>query len=245
MKLSTILGLLLFNYCFAYAQEKVVIALPVIMEPDTIAGGFVVNLQKPAGINFTKGQTFICKGAYKNADIDTITKGYGTLSNVLPGTLEGHINTTDLRFPLTNGDICYLMIKGDDNRKDVFYKLARFAIGFIEVNDNIIFAPAESLGIWDEERTKKIMTQLTADIQYTGKAMLDRKDQQQQIINGGDYDGKPLFTAMQEIKENEVLAFLQYIFARPTKYSGHYWKISEIFATWITSGTPKAKVAIE
>ncbi|MBL0359266.1 MAG: hypothetical protein IPP72_21435 [Chitinophagaceae bacterium] len=44
---------------------------------------------------------------------------------------------------------------------------------------------------------------------------------------------------MQEITEADVMNFLKYVWARPAKYAGNSWRISEVFATWMTSGTPE------
>jgi hypothetical protein len=43
---------------------------------------------------------------------------------------------------------------------------------------------------------------------------------------------------MQAVTRNELESFLKYVIARPKKYAGNKWKISELFATWATSGTP-------
>ena len=79
---------------------------------------------------------------------------------------------------------------------------------------------------------------LVADIQFTGKEMLQQNDGQDQNISGGIFNGKKLFAAMQTATAAHVKAFLDYVNARPQKYAGNNWKIAETFATWMAGGTP-------
>jgi hypothetical protein len=68
--------------------------------------------------------------------------------------------------------------------------------------------------------------------------MLAQNDGQDQIIKGGIYNGKKLFEAMLVISREDIIKFLKYMAARPQKYAGNVWKISEVFATWMTNETP-------
>jgi hypothetical protein len=58
------------------------------------------------------------------------------------------------------------------------------------------------------------------------------------VLPDGIFKGKKLFATMQLITDKDVIAFLKYISARPAIYAGGTWKFSEIFATWMASGTP-------
>jgi hypothetical protein len=68
--------------------------------------------------------------------------------------------------------------------------------------------------------------------------MINQNDGQDQLISGGIYDGKKIFAAMQAISRSDVQKFLKYMTARPKKYAGNVWKISELFATWMINKTP-------
>ena len=57
-------------------------------------------------------------------------------------------------------------------------------------------------------------------------------------IKGGKYDGKLVLNTMMICGKGDVTDFLEYMIARPRLYAGHEWKISEIFATWLSEGTP-------
>lgn len=227
------------------AQPKVLLALPIVAVPETAAGDVYLKISRPPGIIFNMFQTFLCKGVYKSSDADTATKGSGIITGITDTYLEARIKSSDMDAMPDSGDICFFMVKGTAGRKDVFYKLARNAIGFTEVTDNVLFEPKDNLGNWNEAQTKALLTKLKDDIIYTGKEMLAQQNNQQMKIEGGDYNGKLLFSAMQEITEKDVLEFLKYVWARPTKYTGHNWKISEVFATWMTNKTPKFTGHIE
>ncbi len=221
------------------AQEKVALALAVVDAPDHVSGGWSVKLSKPTGVDFRAEQLFICKGVYKTVDGDTATKGTGRVTQSADDHLTGFIKEQDTQAIPEEGDLCYFLIDAQTGRTDVFYKLARFAINFRSVADTILFAANESLAGWNADNTSRLLEKLTGDIQYTGTAMLEQQDGQDQVIKGGDFDGKTLFKAMEQAKAKEVMDFLEYVWARPIKYAGHTWNISEVFATWMTSGTPK------
>jgi hypothetical protein len=83
-----------------------------------------------------------------------------------------------------------------------------------------------------------VIDSLVADIQYTGKEMLQQHDGQDRIVATGRFKDKKLFTAMQQITNTDVTDFLDYIIARPRLYAGNDWKIAEVFATWMDGGAP-------
>ena len=83
-----------------------------------------------------------------------------------------------------------LFIEANKTHKDVFYKLARNDISFKSVSGDILFEAKNNLGDWEEDETERLITTFSKDIQYRVKAMLDQKDQQQQTIEGGDFNGK-------------------------------------------------------
>ena len=77
------------------------------------------------------------------------------------------------------------------------------------------------------------------DINYTGKMMKEQMDGQNQLVVGGLFNGKKLFDAMESTSVFELKEFLKYLVARPEKYAGNAWKLSEIFATWAVSKSPQ------
>jgi hypothetical protein len=57
-------------------------------------------------------------------------------------------------------------------------------------------------------------------------------------IQSGKFEGKPVLNVMTASTQQDVIDFFEYMIARPNLYAGHEWKVSEIFATWLTGGAP-------
>jgi len=234
------LWMLFCFFCYAgVAQQKVPLALKILHEPEHTNGYWFFTVARPANVHFSKNQVFVCKAVYKNNDGDTVTKGAGAIAQILDREIACEINEKDIQPGPLKGDLCYFLVDKNESRKDVFYKLARFAIDFVSVTDTVLFDSKNCLGNWNETNSNELLRLFKKDIHFTGTAMLQQNDSQQQRITGGAFDGKPLFDAMQEITEADVMNFLKYVWARPAKYAGKSWRISEVFATWMTSGTPE------
>jgi hypothetical protein len=114
----------------------------------------------------------------------------------------------------------------------------KHAVELRRVTDERFLFPADIFTL-TREKEAAVLDSMISDIHYTGSVMMEQMPHQNQLIKGGLYDGKKLFTAMQAATRAELEQFLNYIIARPTKYAGHSWKISEIFATWMVSETPR------
>jgi hypothetical protein len=241
--MNRLLFTLLFSCTMLAADaqnQRSILALAINYEPDPIDGGDIFLLvDKPRGIMLQPNQTFVCKGIYRSADSDTAIIGNGYIRQITPYRLECIIPAAELKRTPQIGDLCYFLIPETGERTDIFYLPARYAISFSTVADSVLFSAAEGLAAWSQNRTTKVLEAMAADIRFTGKAMLEQSDGQQQRIQGGDYDGKMLFDAMTEIQPEAVVSFLSYVNARPIKYAGHSWRIAEVFATWMTNGTPK------
>lgn len=222
-----------------HAQGKVPLALKILPGLEHLNGHWFFSIEKPEGVNVSKGQMILCKGIYKGSDADTITKGEGRISYVETNYIQCEMSDTSTGIDPGNGDLCFLVIDKDVSRKDVFYKIARYNINWLSVTNDTLFNAMKSLNGWTEDQDNVLLGNLKADIQYTGSAMLKQNDSQQQMINDGDFKGQNLFNAMTGIKDADVMNFLKYVWARPYKYSGSSWHFSEVFATWMTSGTPK------
>ena len=232
-------------YSTISAQEKLPLALAIIAEPRETSDGISLSIHKPALYHLIEGQGFICKGLYRTSDADTASRGYGTITAIYSDYIECLIKKKNILVAPQKDDLCFFIVEALSDRKDVFYKLARFNISFHSVLDSLIFDAEKSSGEWNENKTNTVLKELTKDIQFTGKEMQAQNNSQDQTIKEGDFSGKQLFAAMQQVKETDVLDFLKYVQARPIKYMGHVWKISETFATWMINGTPKAVGEIE
>lgn len=74
------------------------------------------------------------------------------------------------------------------------------------------------------------------DMKLVAKEMRQKMDEPR--IESGLYQGYGLFSAMNVSTMEDINIFLEYIEARPLKYQGREWKLSEIYATWLVSDSP-------
>jgi hypothetical protein len=232
-----VLFTLLFNIRSA-GQERVILALPIEAVSNISADKVDITLTTPAGIALQVNQTFLCKGKYISEDADTATIGAGAITKLGESFIQCSIKNPKSDRPVKQGDICYFMVDKPKGRDDIFFILARLSINFKSVLDTIIFDAPSSLSTWNNGKTNTLIASLLEDIHFTAAQMILQEDNQQQLISGGDFDGKLLFNAMKEATESDLLHFLRYICVRPTKYIGSIWSISEVFATWMTNKTP-------
>jgi hypothetical protein len=136
------------------------------------------------------------------------------------------------------GDLLYLRITIPLAYKGCLFDISRQHIHLQMVDDRYIYRKEDVYWFTSAADENKLLDSLLADIHYTGSVMLKQMADQNQMMDDGIYKGRKLFNAMQEATRTELITFLRFINARPLKYAGHSWKISEIFATWMVSGTP-------
>jgi hypothetical protein len=136
------------------------------------------------------------------------------------------------------GDLLYLRLTVPVAHNGRLLDVMKHAVELTKVTDEQFLFPADIFTLTREKETA-LLDSMISDIHYTGNVMMEQMPDQNQLIKGGLYDGKKLFDAMQAATRAELEQFLNYMIARPTKYAGHTWKISEIFATWMVSDTPR------
>ena len=136
------------------------------------------------------------------------------------------------------GDLLITKCKMPKAYTGLLFNIARHGISLTKVDDLPFYNSTEMFS-FGPATEQAFLDSMAADIRYTGKAMSEQVDGQDQTINGGIYDGKKLFATMQTITRKDIEKFLKYAVARPSKYSGNTWKVSELFATWMVSKTPE------
>lgn len=92
------------------------------------------------------------------------------------------------------------------------------------------------------ETENRLIEDMVKDIRQTAAILKEQGDDQNVLIegSGNTYSGRYLFDVMADVTEADVREFLRYAEARPFHYMGGNWKISEVFATWVYSGAPRA-----
>ena len=136
------------------------------------------------------------------------------------------------------GDLLVTKCKLPKLYTGLLFNLARYGISLTRVDEEQFYHSAEVFYMRPASE-QEFLDSMIADIRYTGKAMLAQKNGQDQSIKGGLFNGKKLFATMQRVTREQLEKFLKYVAARPTKYAGNTWKLSEIFATWMVSKTPE------
>ncbi|WP_448529083.1 hypothetical protein [Raineya sp.] len=118
--------------------------------------------------------------------------------------------------------------------------LAAYGVEIIDTEkEEPIFQVAEVLSSWTKEKEEQALQKMVEDIRLVGKYMKENNPEIDRTIEKGSYKGKKMLDVMMKAEKNDVKRFISYIKARPAKYIGQKWKISEIFATWIVEGSPE------
>ncbi len=118
--------------------------------------------------------------------------------------------------------------------------LAAYGVEIIDTEkEEPIFQVEEVLSAWTKEKEEQTLQKMVEDIRLVGRYMKKNHSEIDVTIEKGSYKGKKMLDAMMQAEKNDVKRFFSYIEARPAKYIGQKWKISEIFATWIVEGAPE------
>jgi hypothetical protein len=240
---ALILLLLLFSSAL-YAQKEnieAVFAFPIsdyiIKNGDSIV---IVQVQVPDGAPFDikEKQVGLLKHRYENGKtLDTASIGWGRC-HLIKGDYRYfgiHVNAGQKVSP---GDLMYLKLSLPLAYKGYMFALSRHHIHLQMVDDSYAYRREDVYGFTNAGDENKLLDTLVADIRYTGKVMKEQMPDNNQDIKSGIFKGQKLFDAMQAAKREHLITFLRYMEARPQKYAGLSWKVSEIFATWMVSDTP-------
>jgi hypothetical protein len=138
----------------------------------------------------------------------------------------------------TAGDLLYTRTQVPVAHDGLLLSVMSHAINFTDVQATPFLRHQYIFSVTRDQETA-LLDSMVSDIRYTGNAMLQQMPEQNQLMDDGIYKGQKLFDAMQAVTRSQLIDFLTYVKARPTKYAGHSWKVSETFATWMVSGTPR------
>lgn len=237
-------AILLAVTTLSFAQKdsvKSIFAFPITdYMPEQNDSLVIVQVQLPDAyvVDIPKNQMGILKHRFQSGkELDTALIGFGRCSLVKGDYRYFGLNL----YPgqtASAGDLMYISLTIPLIYKGELFNISRHHIHLQMVDDNYIYSREEVYSFKNAEDENKILDSLVADIRYTGKVMLDQMPNQNQLMTEGLFKGKKLFVAMQQATRKDLITFLRYVSVRPQKYAGHSWKISEIFATWMVSGTP-------
>ncbi|MCB0837063.1 MAG: hypothetical protein KDE26_10440 [Bacteroidetes bacterium] len=167
--------------------------------------------------------------------IPTRIKENGIQARVYPDAFEGWGNV---------GDLVGLKLNKDKaGEKSTCYELARMNIFFTDVYGENSYTFYEFFQDDNQEKSDEFIKTYVEDIHFVAQEMV-RQGMENQLVEGGRFDGMKLFDAMEKSTEEDLRDFLGYVLIKPLKYMGNHWKISETYATWIVSETPTATSAL-
>lgn len=242
--MKTLLCLLLMP-AFLPAQTtdgRQLVAVTISYEPDqTEPGQYYLVANVPAAIKLNPKQTFLLQSAWHKEGDSIVNIGAGTVRTIH----DTYVELTANLYPgkkIQKGDMAMFLVPLAQPGSDtLFFKLARNDINFTTVEDSLFYNRNTILQNPSSYSVAVLLDAMAKDIRHTGKEMTAQNNSQDTEIALGTYKGQKLFAMMQKVKADDVLPFINYVYARPEKYKAHVWKISETFATWIINGAPAVK----
>lgn len=237
-------GLLLLLACTLaaraqyYAEKPVAFKITGYMNPANDSTT-IVQVLKPASVPLEiadrqMGALYHCYTA--GTKLDTAMIGWGRCHLIKGAYYYFGLHLRKAQ-QATAGDLMYMKLKVPYVYDGLMLKIMNHAVSFTDVygepfmKENAVFTNTQK----DELNT---LDSMLKDIRFTGSAMLKQMPEQNQIIATGTYKGKKIFEAMQSAQRIDLESFIRYMIARPKNYAGNTWKISEIFATWMSEGAP-------
>jgi hypothetical protein len=185
-----------------------------------------------------KKQLGLLKHSYQQGvELDTASIGWGRCQLIKGDYCYFALHLYKNQQP-TAGDLLYLNSLVPIAHDGPLFNAMKHAIDFTDVGGTP-FLRGQYIFTVNRQLETALLDSMVSDIHYTGSVMQQQIPDQNQLVDDGIFKGQKLFTAMQAATRNQLVDFLTYIQARPTKYAGHTWKISETFATWMVSGTPR------
>lgn len=196
-----------------------------------------INLPDALPLSLYDKQIGILKHRYENGTLDTNLIGWGRCHLIKGNYYYFAINKYQANEP-EQGDLLYTKCKTPVYYKSLLFDINRHAISLTTVDDNQFYHSANVFQL-NQQNERTLLDSMVADIRFTGATMKKQMPQQNQLIDGGLFDGKRLFDTMEVTTRTELEEFLKYIVARPERYAGNTWKLSEIYATWMMNKTPQ------
>lgn len=198
----------------------------------------IVQVELPEDLSFADKQLGLIRGVYTDGNKDTTQKGYGRCHLIKGQYYYFAIHHKGKDAPIKPGDLLYTFMPGNDIYDGQVPKLASHFIRLLDVYDQPLFDRFAVFRNWTEEHEKNILDSMIADIRFTGNYFMENDPAQDKQVLTGRYAGRSVFVMMKESTTRELIEFLDYMIARPRLYAGREWKISEIFATWLSAGAP-------
>ncbi len=239
-KLIFVYCILLSVRCFAQTDtSKWLRAFPITdYMVDLNDSTKVVQIQMRDGLSLKDKQLGIIWGVYNSTRDEAVQKGYGKCNLIKSDFYYFTIGHNESGLTLKKGDLLYTFMDKTNIYRGRIPQLASHFIRLQDVYEQPLFDRYNVFEYWTESDEKKMIDSMAADIKFTGNYFIENNPSIDKPINSGDYKGKKTLYVMAECKAQDVVKFLDYVIARPRLYAGRDWKMSEIFATWLSEGAP-------
>lgn len=198
----------------------------------------VVQVQLPDGHSIQEKQLGLVWGVYNGSKEEAVEKGYGKCHLIKGDYYYFTISNNKSGLPLKKGDLLYVLTEKPDIFAGLIPQIAAHFIRLQDVYETSFFDRYNIFGYWDETMEKQLIDSMVADIRFTGDYFIENNPSIDKPINSGDYKGKNTLYVMAGCQPEDLAKFLDYIIARPRLYAGRDWKVSEVFATWLSEGAP-------
>lgn len=202
----------------------------------------VVQILLPAGTKgITEKQIGVLRGTAAGSNIDTAEKGWGRCHLIKGDYYYFAIHQKGESAPKA-GDLVYTFIPRPSGfSTSPIARCASHAVTFLDVEDSAFYQPADFLKARTAAQNDALMQKLVADVQRTGAYFLKESPEMNADVAEGPYAGRKVLDVMTTTTAKDLADFMGYVHARPRRYAGNRWKISETFATWVMAGGPRVE----
>jgi hypothetical protein len=183
-------------------------------------------------------QMGVLRGAYNASRRDTLDIGGGRCQLIKGEYYYFSIDTRKSGITPKENDLLYTSVERTTAYDGKFIKLAAHYIELQNVYETALYDRHGIFKIWTAADEHRTLDSIVADIHFTGDYFSKNNPSMNEAIRNGKYKDQKVLNVMTTCSIDDVNDFLDYMIARPRLYAGHKWKISEIFATWLTSGAP-------
>lgn len=239
-KILTSMLLISSIVCLAQTDtSKVLRAFPITgYIVDLTDSSKVVQVEMPDEIKIAEKQIGLLYGVYNGKREEAVQKGYGRCHLIKGNYYYFAIGNNDTGLELKEGDLVYTYMDKTNIYEGFLPKLASHFIRLQDVYEEPFYDRYLIFSKWSKADENKAIDTIIRDIKFTGNYFLENNPSMDVKITTGKYAGKKTFAVMTECNTSDLVDFFNYMIARPRLYAGKEWKVSEIFATWLSEGAP-------
>jgi len=198
----------------------------------------VVQVHLPDGVTIDDKQIGLLKGMYRDKHSDTMTIGTGRCNLIKGNYYYFTINYKQSGKLPREGDLLFTFMNKTPVYRGKIVMLASYHIGLQDVYEKPFYDRYNVFSQWTKSDEETLIDSIVSDIHFTGNYYLKNNPDINVKIKSGKNEGKGVLDIMIASGKRDVVDFLEYMNARPILYAGHAWKVSEVFATWLSEGAP-------